>query len=357
MNQITLKTSSQELEKQSETVIAELPKEGIRSIFHLLVGKPDSIERVFKRRILIEKKDLLILHDKMAEKLNNHNIEAVNITIDITYDDDETVQFGSWPQFIESDLNREEKIINVKVRFDFLVNLPLYKFPQRHTVTITILSTGLSHSFIESMMSKMTSDEKEDRTVIKIGLGGVFGETIPMTCRVDFVNNILSRELLNLISEWHSTLVYDEIEKSFFSKVRENRDKISPLIKYSIPLSFLLVFFSYHFNYTRGIIEGATATVSYIDHVYYLTIISLFVVFIGIKISNWISDKTNNKLKYYNMRHHTFKITSGDILFHKKIQKNNKSIIRDTLISYSVSLILNILAGIIVFYMFNASVS
>ena len=126
--------------KSKGTLIAEIPREGLKSIFHILVGRPDSEELILTRAVKITKDDIFILHDKLMEKLENHHIFSANIKVDVTFENGKTKQFGSWMEFRNFDWITSEVTKEIYYKLDFLVNLPNFEMPQKHAISIRIMS-------------------------------------------------------------------------------------------------------------------------------------------------------------------------------------------------------------------------
>jgi hypothetical protein len=104
------------------TLIAEIPKDGLKSLFHLLVGRPDSEELVLSRPVKVKQEDIIVLYEKLMEKLGNHHVFSTNIKVDITFENGKTKQFGSWTEYKSFDWITSEVTAEVYLKIDFLVN-------------------------------------------------------------------------------------------------------------------------------------------------------------------------------------------------------------------------------------------
>ncbi len=71
--------------RRADEVIASIPREALKAMFYMFAGKPDSIVKIFDRRIVIKIEDIEELNLRIKEKLENHRIEGVLTSVDIGY--------------------------------------------------------------------------------------------------------------------------------------------------------------------------------------------------------------------------------------------------------------------------------
>ena len=84
----------------------------------LMHGKSDSICRLFKKEILVNKHDLASLNQSMVDKLSLHNVSTIITSIDITFSNKRVLTFKSWQEFetfdfktINSSTGRSENFV------------------------------------------------------------------------------------------------------------------------------------------------------------------------------------------------------------------------------------------------------
>ena len=164
------------------------------ALLSLLHGKSDSICRLFNREILVSKKDLSSLNDSMVDKLSLHNVQAITTSIDITFSSKRILTFKSWEEFIRFDFNTINSYTkSIFIQWDFLALINNYEVPQRHTVSVRISSTPNPSDFFKILLSG-GFDENHNLDI----------QSSTMICKVDFVNNTLAEELVNVAEHWNS---------------------------------------------------------------------------------------------------------------------------------------------------------
>lgn len=163
------------------------------ALLALLHGKSDSICRLFKKEILVSKNELSSLNDSMISKLSLHNTSAITTSIDITFSNKRILTFKSWAEFEAYDfksINSPTK--SIFIQWDFLAFISNYEFPQRHTVNVRISSNPNPSDFFKVLLSG-GFDESHDLDI----------QSCTMICKVDFVNNTLAEELVNVAEHWN----------------------------------------------------------------------------------------------------------------------------------------------------------
>src|SRR5690606_28353200 len=109
-----------------------------RSMFHLLVGKPDSTQQMFKRRVHVKISAIHDLHGQMVEKLRNHRVAALIATADVSFEDKTSLEFGTWAQFEQPRWASPKVTREVRLRWGFLITVHGYEAPQRDTVMVQL---------------------------------------------------------------------------------------------------------------------------------------------------------------------------------------------------------------------------
>lgn len=325
-------------EGKPRTVMAALDKNDLRSMFHLLVGKPDSTQQMFKRRVHVNVEAIHDLHGQMIEKLRNHRIEGMIATADVSFEDKTSLEFGSWAEFEQHRWTSPKVTREVRLRWEFLVTVDGYEVPQRHTVTVK-LSPHLKP--IEVMRAVLSKDPSEaDSFEI---------ESVPIFCRVDFVNHILSKELLALVDEWVHSLPQPDVESSWFSWFEEHANLFCSLIRYSAPmLGALAALFCLSLVAPLGNDSESPLTKAYTVLIAQWAFISLLSLYVIDKSSGFIAGKAYQSIQKYGT-FRMFNLTNGDNDSAQKLVRRNKKQIRNFLISSGFSLTINVIGGVIVY--------
>ena len=75
----------------------------VSALLALMHGKSDSICRLFKREICVDKSELSSLNDKMTSKLALHDVSGIITSIDITFLNKRVITFKTWPELEQFD--------------------------------------------------------------------------------------------------------------------------------------------------------------------------------------------------------------------------------------------------------------
>lgn len=163
------------------------------ALLALMHGKNDSICRVFSKEIFVTREKLIQLNKMVIDKLSLHTVGDILTSIDVTMSDKEVLSFKSWPEFELKDFSFEHAATkSIFVQWDFMIKLERYKIPQRHTVSIRISTTPNPSDFFKVLLSG-GFDEEHDIEL----------QTSTMLCKVDFINNTLAEELINVAAKWN----------------------------------------------------------------------------------------------------------------------------------------------------------
>ena len=218
---------------EAGVIVDEHSLKDASAILALLHGKSDSICRIFRKEILVDKSDLSALNTQLLTKLSLHNISDVTISIDITFSNKRILTFKSWNDFAMHDFSAETAATKcIFIQWDFFAKFATYQFPQRHTVSIRISSTPKPSDFFRALISG-GFDEAEDFEM----------QSCTMMCKVDFVNNTLAEELIHVSEQW-----YEGAEKAceqrgkFKCFLFEHRSILASVFEWMLLLTFAWIF-------------------------------------------------------------------------------------------------------------------
>ena len=279
------------------------------SLLALLNGKSDSICRLFKKEIFIKKNDLSSLNDMMINKLSLHDVKAITTNIDITFSNKRVVTFKSWDEFKEYDfLKINSNTKSIFIQWDFLAKINNYGIPQRHTVSVRISSTPNPSDFFKVLLSG-GFDENHDLDL----------QTSTMICKVDFINNTLAEELVNVAEQWN------ELCECAYSK----KGAIRPFL--SNHKSICAHIFEVCFYFSIFAIVALTLKILIQKNLLFLSNEIVLYVFISIFPFSYLVKKIGHAFaqKIFTsfgdlMYTHIFAISTGDNKEQKKIEKESR---------------------------------
>jgi hypothetical protein len=328
--------------REAEGVVAKLPKESLKSLLYMVAGKPDSSIKLFRDPILVTPNDIIELNELIQEKLNNHSVEATITTVNITYVDDEIEQYGVWAEFVEHRWSTHKVTESLTVKWDFLVTLPSYGLPQRHTVVLKIASELTPLHFMQAMFSN-DPDEVEKLEV----------DVAPVVCRIDFINHILSDELMRIVEGWHKSRI-KPLQSTPYKYLDDNKSSIARIVHYSIPFFATLIVAGILHKYMLINYQGtAQITIGIMkEFMFWLLGSYLIIVFSNQTLGHWLGSRIYTAIDKYG-EHAIFDFTNGDKNKQREVEQNNRNSIKQFVSSLIGTIAIDIISSVAVYFLFK----
>jgi hypothetical protein len=222
--------------KREGELLAAMHKDQLRSLFYLFSGKPDSRIKVFSAPVHLKREDIVELNDCVTRKLATHSIDATITSVKISYDGSEISEFGTWAEFQSHHWQEPNRIEEIVVKWDFLVRIDNYEAPQRHTLLLRI-SKDLKPGKIFQMVAAGNADEFDQLDMV----------AAPAFCRVDFINAQISKELINIVSDWYGGRKSPELIPELWYWFKKHRQFVAELFDHWLLLSWALLIGSFLF--------------------------------------------------------------------------------------------------------------
>jgi len=300
-NQIEIRKNECEESTSQENI------QNASALLALLHGKTDSITKMFKKEIVVDIVKLVQLKNMMNEKLALHYITDSSTNIVFTFANKKVLSFKSWIEMEKYDFNQiNSSTQSINIQWDFFAKLN-YDMPQRHTFNLRIVSSPKPSDVFKALLGG-GFDENQDFEI----------QTCTMICRVDFINNTLAEELLNVAARWNElcecAATINGKTKVILFKKRNNFAKIAELL--FILISSMLIALLIKILYNKLLINFNLETLIY------GLIFSVPVLQIIRSLGHAIGKKLLEKFEGL-METHIFKITTGDYKMMQKIKKES----------------------------------
>ena len=315
-------------------VVAHGDKNSLRSLFHLMVGKPDSTQKVFARAVHVSPAALHDLNERVQEKLRTHHLDGMVASVDLSFEDKTTIQFGGWAEFSSFRWTTPKVTKEVRMRWQFLLTVQGYELPQQHALTVKLCADAKPIEVLQAMLSKHPTEDE--------------GSTIsfaPTVCRVDFISHTIGQELISVVEDWNSGLERPDSRSGTFIKLDKYKDRIAEVIDYSTPVLFALSTIgalramhpamTYQNQMTVGVAVGLMTWL----------VCSLIAIYLSEKVSGRIAKAAYHAIDKYGM-YSMFRFTNGDENRRQKVDATNRKHIRTFVISTAISFALNVAAGV-----------
>lgn len=175
-----------------------LDHEASRNAVVLTIASParNSVTQLYPDRVQVSTHNIEDLHRKLSEKFRLHRIGDVRAHFSIKYENDRTLSIDSMERFCKLD-DKVDLLTNViTARWSFIFD-PLSEGDEHvHSVAVRI-SERPNPGFI---FQRFVSGRSED-------LDSLDGEAFaPISCKIDFLENRFSSELLAVVTEWVKSL-------------------------------------------------------------------------------------------------------------------------------------------------------
>ncbi|MDV6342944.1 hypothetical protein R2103_14315 [Nitrosomonas sp. Is24] len=216
----------------STNLSATIDRESLKSIFYMLNGNPDSNVKIFPDPIHLKHEDIIDLNTRIVQKLKLHSIDITITTVKVGLSDRNFSEFSNWIEFQDHYWHESEEVEEIIIKWDFLVNIENYIMPQRHTLLVRISASDPKPSKVLQIMSSGNSADFDDIDTL----------IAPAFCRVDFINAQLSKELINVVSEWYQTRKQPALIPEFPNWLKARRRKIALIFDHWLMFSGVLLF-------------------------------------------------------------------------------------------------------------------
>ncbi|MCT7969421.1 hypothetical protein NG799_24190 [Laspinema sp. D1] len=281
-----------------------------KSLFYQLNAKPDTEIRLLPGKKNLELADIRSINDQISAKLRNHDLVSDIASINFILYPRKIKDYCIWAEFERENWDTvNEKVRSITIKWDIAIKLPQYQLPQRHSLKIRI-GTEIPPKDIFQLI--LTSDD----------IGELMEARATSICKVDFVNDILAAELMNIVGDWHEGL--DDLPETNFlsSFLAKNGKFLSQIIRYSSPIVLLIIFYQYYDFLMPWIGIQSQITIKSLEALLiWLTAIFVAGTFLGRKVEICI-DKRIDRLEEYPQ----FSITRGDKKAVDEFEKTNKKL-------------------------------
>lgn len=316
--------------------LARIPSlEDFKAMYYFMNAKPDTQIRLMqgKRKVSID--DVNRLNNEVIQKLQNHDVSGSITSINIVVDHSENKNkskieirdYVSWFEFSKEKWDRiNGQTVSLTVVWDLVLKLPHYEIPQRHTLKLRIGSWIPPKDMIHLVI---TSDDPSE-------LAEASSDAV---CKIDFINQVLATELLNIVNNWHEGLIEADKIKGFQKLLLKYKEFTVGSIHNFTPIIVLGVYVLYANLLCEKYHLNENLKLSNFNWVLWSFVAVFFVGSMAGKVFARWYNRITNKYK----EHSEFVITKGDEKAQLSIKSNNdettkKIIIRLILFVITVSI-------------------
>lgn len=311
-----------------------------KSLYYELNAKPDSTTKIYNDKVVVHKDDIERLYDLIKEKMSLHvkDGEAGISNVVVSTSKHKSYTFNDFKIFNAHSWDIPEYINRITISWDFFVKVEGYSRPQRHKLTVKI-SCGLEP---EEILSLLFSGRIEDIQEIE-------EQEATIIAQMDFIENRLGQEFINIVGEWVDTLTRAYANTSHIVLfLKKYRKLVGYYLNY---LLFIILCMTslLGFNCILTSFDITKVTQFDVHHLQVLvnyTVICILVCWFALKRGEMVANKIFRYLSEYGETF-VFRITKGDENQYNKIIANDKKNATKILVNLIFSLFLNIGCSII----------
>ncbi len=281
-----------------------------KSLFYQLNAKPDTQIRLLPGKKNLELADIRSINEQISAKLRNHELVSDIASINFVLSQRKIKDYCTWAEFERENWDTvNEKVLAITLQWDVAIKLPQYQLPQRHSLKIR-MGTAIPPKDMFQLI--LTSDD----------IGELMEARTPSICKVDFVNNILADELMNIIANWHEGLG-DLPETNLLTSFLAKHGKfLSAIIRYFLPIVLLIIFYQYQDFLLPWMAIPAQITIKSLEALLiWLAAIFVTGTLLGNKVERCIDERIDRFEEYPQ-----FSITRGDKKAVEEFERTNKKL-------------------------------
>lgn len=317
-----------------------------KSLYYELNAKPDSTTKIYNDKVIVQKDDIERLYNLIMEKMALHVKEGETgiSNVVVSTSKHKSYNFNDFKIFDMHGWDIAEYINNITISWDFFVNVDGYARPQRHKLTVKI-SCGLEP---EEILSLLFSGRIEDIQEIQ-------EQEATIIAQMDFIENRLGQEFINIVGEWVDTLTRAYAQTSHVVLFLKKYRKLVGYYFNYVLFAILSVTALFGFNYILTSINVSEINQISINHLQILVnyaVISILICWFTLKRGEMIANKIFRYLSEYGDTF-VFRITRGDENQYNKITAQDKKNAVKIALNLIFSLFLNIGCGIIASILYN----
>jgi len=184
-------------ERNSNDVSTILKPEAAREVLNALCGPRNTHIELFPKPCLVNTQDLKNLTKLVAAKLGQLQIVPTStvMKVVISYEKDRSFELIGWDQLEVYEWKTPERTNSLILSWEFFYQKSKDSSAELHSLTVRISEALNGMYMLRALLSPDTNDV--DRLSIKMA---------PIVCEVNYVDSLLSRELVQLVSRWNDAL-------------------------------------------------------------------------------------------------------------------------------------------------------
>lgn len=323
--------------KDDECISLNIDKEKLKHIFYMINRESSTRIRSLNGAILVEKKDIILLTKQIIEQLEIAHVEDFTILIGVGFKK-ETIE-KSFEDFCAYNWPEPDKTTEIILNIKFMHEEFKTKKPLKHSMFVRI-SKDIKKGTILQLLANYNSEDLDNLDSLMA----------PVFCRTDHVHDKLSKDLLNVVEEWHKGQKQPPLVSNTYNFFRKHRESLAKVVQFSYASMIIFIL-----CYLTIMVPSFLTTIEEQAPIYVVLLLISHVLFSfcllqGSKRAKLLYSALNN----ISNQDVIFSITKGDDKeFSETIQKNKNNFSKALSIFFwvnSQSICASIIAACIVEY-------
>jgi len=218
------------IKKDPRYLAAPIEKDHFKDIFRIITQKQNSLTEIFKEPRFVGLQNVQELHQSFSEKFKRLPGATGSFLALVSFSDNVTRQIPSWEKFVTENWAVPERVESLVLRWEFLVQFEPDSKPCTFSVSVRCGSAMNPAIFMQYLLSRDNDD-----------IDSMAIATAPMSCKIDFGDAVISRELLDMVARWQKGLRKPEVGVPGFGFIQKHASKTLWALRHSIvPVTFLV---------------------------------------------------------------------------------------------------------------------
>lgn len=327
--------SEKKISQENPKFVKEINQDQMQDVFRLLFSGDNSLTEMFDRDVILTLNDIEDLNTKIIEKLSRNRISGISFQAIIRFENGKLKEYNSWNNFITSDWNISNVLDTMQLNWTFLIADSKNPHNYLHTLSVFCSSSIKPQHLIQALLSSDPS--KLEKVEI---------QAVPISCKINYTDHVISQELMSLVSEWNKGLGKPEYVLKFMTWFKKKSTSIVNWIERSIPILMGLACFAAYSNLTAHYPHEAPACAGLINTAMYWLLGTAAVLFLSIKLSSDLADYVRTQIVRYGTTT-VFSITNGDLNRQNELMAKSTRIFYKFIASSIFAILWNVIGGII----------
>ncbi|MCH8188890.1 MAG: hypothetical protein IIB66_09370 [Proteobacteria bacterium] len=278
--------------------------------------------------------DLLELHNNIVAKLRRYKT-ALQFSAVLEFRERKIHKFSSWPNFENFPWGIPEETESLVLKWQFLIQFENADSPSIHSVTVHLTTPPNVMGLMQHLLSGRAEDLHEADV-----------KAAEMSARVDFVDNILGRELLSIVTEWHESRGKPSPVFPIFEKIHRHAGRVRGFIRHSVPSLVFIAALAIFFDGTLEESNGSPASTEFLREIVFWIAGIVAAVFLASHVARWIARIVERSILGHGVMT-PFELTRGDNNRQTRYLARKRNSIYKGLASTVLALVINLAAALI----------